>query len=71
VIIITALIFEPLKNWIQERWTSFSTRKRYDYRRTLIEFGRELSSEMDLSAMLASVIDGCPALCWSTALPFS
>ncbi|HWS18970.1 MAG TPA: PDZ domain-containing protein, partial [Candidatus Elarobacter sp.] len=43
VIIITALIFEPLKNWIQVRVDRFFYRKRYDYRRTLIEFGRELS----------------------------
>jgi two-component system NtrC family sensor kinase len=57
VIIITALVFEPLKNWIQVRVDRFFYRKRYDYRRTLIEFGRELSSEMDLGAMLASVID--------------
>jgi PAS domain S-box-containing protein len=57
VIIITALVFEPLKNWIQVRVDRFFYRKRYDYRRTLIEFGRELSSEMDLSAMLTSVID--------------
>ena len=57
VIIITALVFEPLKNWIQVRVDRFFYRKRYDYRRTLIEFGRELSSEMDLSAMLSSVID--------------
>src|SRR5215467_7259955 len=57
VIIITALVFEPLKNWIQIRVDRFFYRKRYDYRRTLIEFGRELSSETDLSAMLASVID--------------
>ena len=57
VIIITALIFEPLKNWIQVRLDRFFYRKRYDYRRTLIEFGRELSSETDLHAMLTSVID--------------
>jgi two-component system, NtrC family, sensor kinase len=57
VIIITALIFEPLKNWIQVRVDRFFYRKRYDYRRTLIEFGRELSSETDLSAQLSSVID--------------
>src|SRR6185312_5689314 len=56
-IIITALAFEPLKNWIQERVDRFFYRKRYDYRRTLIEFGRELSSETDLSTMLTSVID--------------
>ncbi|HZS26587.1 MAG TPA: ATP-binding protein [Candidatus Angelobacter sp.] len=57
IILITALVFEPLKNWIQVRVDRFFYRKRYDYRRTLIEFGRELSSEMDLSAMLSSVID--------------
>jgi two-component system, NtrC family, sensor kinase len=56
-IIVTALLFEPLKNWIQRRVDQFFYRTRYDYRRTLIEFGRELSSEMDLSAMLVSVID--------------
>ncbi|HEU4413769.1 MAG TPA: ATP-binding protein [Candidatus Angelobacter sp.] len=57
VIIITALVFEPLKNWIQVRVDRFFYRKRYDYRRTLIEFGRELSSQMDLGPMLSSVID--------------
>jgi len=56
-IVITALIFDPLKNWFQERVDKFFYRKRYNYRRTLIEFGRELSSETDLSAMLSSVID--------------
>jgi PAS domain S-box-containing protein len=55
--LITALAFEPLKNWFQVRVDRFFYRKRYDYRRTLIEFGRELSSETDLSAMLISVID--------------
>src|SRR5215467_3910944 len=56
-ITITALAFEPLKNWIQSYVDRFFYRKLYDYRRTLIEFGRELSSETDLSAMLTSVID--------------
>ncbi|HKV91598.1 MAG TPA: ATP-binding protein [Candidatus Angelobacter sp.] len=56
-VIITALVFEPLKNWFQVRVDRFFYRKRYDYRRTLIEFGRELSSEVDLGAMLSSVID--------------
>ena len=56
-LIVSALIFEPLKNWFQERVDRFFYRKRYDYRRTLIEFGRELSSETDLGAMLTSVID--------------
>ena len=57
IIIITALVFEPLKNWIQVRVDRFFYRKRYDYRRTLVEFGRELNSETDLNTMLTAVID--------------
>jgi len=56
-IVITALAFDPLKNWIQQYVDRIFYRKRYDYRRTLIEFGRELSSETDMGAMLSSVID--------------
>ena len=55
--IVAALLFEPLKNWIQERLDRVFYRKRYDYRRTLIEFGRDLSSETDLDKMLSAVID--------------
>ena len=56
-IVITALLFDPVKNWIQERIDRFFYKKRYDYRRTLIEFGRELSAETDLDKMMASVLD--------------
>jgi PAS domain S-box-containing protein len=56
-IIVTALVFEPLKNWFQQRVDKFFYRKRFDYRRTLIEFGRELGAEVDLTAQLSSVID--------------
>ncbi len=56
-IIVTALLFEPIKHIIQERLNKVFYRKRYDYRRTLIEFGRELSSETDLSTMLSSVVE--------------
>jgi len=55
--IVAALLFEPMKNWIQERLDRVFYRKRYDYRRTLIEFGRDLSSETDLNKMLGSVTD--------------
>jgi PAS domain S-box-containing protein len=55
--IVAALLFEPMKNWIQERLDRLFYRKRYDYRRTLIEFGRDLSSETDLDKMLSSVTD--------------
>ncbi len=55
--VVTALLFDPVRKWIQDRVDQFFYRTRYDYRRTLIEFGRELSSEPDLNALLASVID--------------
>jgi two-component system, NtrC family, sensor kinase len=56
-VVVTALLFDPVRKWFQERVDQFFYRTVYDYRRTLIEFGRELSSETDLSALLASVVD--------------
>jgi PAS domain S-box-containing protein len=56
-IIITALLFDPLKNLIQERIDRLFYRTRYDYRRTLVEFGRDLNSETDLDKMLSAVVD--------------
>src|ERR1700690_2874123 len=55
--VVTALLFDPLRKWIQERIDQFFYRTRYDYRKTLIEFGRELSAETDLDRMLSSVVD--------------
>ena len=51
----TALLFDPVRKWIQERIDQFFYRTRYDYRKTLIEFGRELSAETDLDRMLSSI----------------
>ncbi|MGB9491967.1 MAG: PDZ domain-containing protein, partial [Terriglobales bacterium] len=56
-IVVTALLFDPVRKWIQEKLDVFFYRTRYDYRRTLIEFGRELSSETDLDKMLSSLVD--------------
>ena len=56
-VVVTALLFDPVRKWIQDRVDQFFYRTRYDYRRTLIEFGRELSSETDLNALLSSVVD--------------
>jgi two-component system, NtrC family, sensor kinase len=56
-IAVTAILFDPFKNWVQERIDRFFYRKRYDYRRTLIEFGRDLNSETDLDKMLSSIVD--------------
>jgi two-component system NtrC family sensor kinase len=56
-VVVTALLFDPVRNWIQERVDHLFYRTEYDYRRTLIEFGRELSSETDLNALLSAVVD--------------
>ena len=56
-VVVTALLFDPIRKWIQDRVDHLFYRTVYDYRRTLIEFGRELSSETDLNALLASVLD--------------
>ena len=56
-VVVTALLFDPVRKWIQDRVDQFFYRTRYDYRRTLLEFGRELSSETDLNALLSSVLE--------------
>ncbi len=56
-IVVTALLFDPVRKWIQNKLDRVFYRTRYDYRRTLIEFGRELSAETDLDKMLTSVVD--------------
>ena len=56
-IVVTALLFDPVRKWIQERIDQLFYRTGYDYRKTLIEFGRELSSETDLDKMLSAVVD--------------
>src|ERR1700720_2556340 len=56
-VVVTALLFDPVRKWIQDHIDQFFYRTRYDYRRTLLEFGRELGSETNLNAMLSSVMD--------------
>jgi len=56
LILFATFIFQPIRRWIQElleRHVFY--RDRYDYRSTLVEFARELSSETDLNTMLTSV----------------
>jgi PAS domain-containing protein len=55
VMLITAFLFQPIRNWMQERLDRHFYRDRYDYRRTLVEFARELGSETDLDTTLATV----------------
>jgi hypothetical protein len=58
LIVVATFAFQPIRNWIQEQLDRYVFYKdRYDYRRTLIEFARELSAETDLRRLIHSVID--------------
>src|SRR5579862_3450778 len=58
LILIAAFVFQPIRNWIQEQLDRYYFYKdRYDYRRTLIEFARELGSPTNLDEMLETVAD--------------
>ena len=59
-VVATGLIFDPLKRVIQARVDRVFDRKRFDYRETLIDFGRSLNSQTDLSALLQSVVERLP-----------
>jgi two-component system NtrC family sensor kinase len=59
-IIVTAQLFDPIKRMIQDRVDRIFDRKRYDYRQTLIEFGRGLNSQTDLNTLLNSIVDRLP-----------
>ena len=58
LIVIATFVFQPIRNWIQEVLDRYYFyRDRYDYRRTVIEFARELGSETDLNRVLNSVAE--------------
>jgi two-component system, NtrC family, sensor kinase len=59
-ILVTAAIGDPLKRRIQGWVDRAFDRHRYDYRKALVEFGRGLSSETDLDALLASIVERLP-----------
>ena len=59
-IIVTGLIFDPLKRAIQARVDRVFDQKRFDYRETLVEFGRGLNSQTDLRALLDSIVERLP-----------
>ena len=60
-ILITAAIFAPLKRRIQSWVDKAFDRHRYDYRQALVEFGRGLSSETNIEALLASIVERLPS----------
>ncbi len=58
LIVIATFVFQPIRQWIQENLDRyFFYKESYNYRRTLIEFARELSSETDLNQMLSSTAE--------------
>ena len=59
-IVVTGLIFDPLKRAIQGRVDRVFDQKRFDYRETLVEFGRSLNSQTDLRALLDSIVERLP-----------
>jgi two-component system, NtrC family, sensor kinase len=59
-IVVVALLFDPLKKAIQQQVDKVFDRQSYDYRTTLIDFGRGLSSFTDLEALLHAIVDRLP-----------
>jgi len=59
-IVITGIVFEPLKRAIQARVDRVFDQKRFDYRETLVEFGRGINSQTDLRALLDSIVERLP-----------
>jgi hypothetical protein len=58
MVLIAAFVFQPIRDWIQEQLDrNYFYKDRYDYRRTLIEFARELGATTDMDAMLETVAD--------------
>lgn len=55
-IMITGLVFDPLKRMIQARVDRVFDKKNFDYRDTLIDFGRSLNSQTDLRALVDSLV---------------
>ncbi len=59
-VIVTGLLFDPLKRTIQARVDRVFDQKRFDYRETLVEFGRELNAQTDLATLVASIVERLP-----------
>jgi two-component system, NtrC family, sensor kinase len=59
-IVVTGLLFDPLKRMIQARVDRVFDQKSFDYRETLIDFGRSLNSQTDLRALLDSIVERLP-----------
>ena len=47
-----AIVFQPLKAWIQRSLNRYVYREKYDFQRTIREASRQLSSTLDLQSLL-------------------
>jgi signal transduction histidine kinase len=54
IMLIAAFLLQPVRGWAQEWLDRHFYQDRYDYRRTLVEFARELGAETDLDTMLSA-----------------
>lgn len=53
---VLAMLFAPVKNWVQERIDRVFYGEKYDYRATLQDFGRALASTIELEPLLDSLM---------------
>ena len=71
-IVVAAFLIEPLREWVQARLDRFFYRDRLDYRRTLIEFGRDAHQRSPpRAAGRLRARSRFANACWSIASPFS
>ena len=54
---LVAIIFQPLKAWIQRSFNRYVYREKYDFQRTIREASRQLSSTLELRSLLRSLSD--------------
>jgi PAS domain S-box-containing protein len=59
-ILVVGLSFDPLKRMIQAWVDRVFDQKSFDYRETLIDFGRSLNSQTDLRALVDSIVERLP-----------
>jgi two-component system, NtrC family, sensor kinase len=59
-IIVTGIVFDPLKRAIQAQVDRIFEQKRFDYRETLIDFGRGLNSQTDIRTLVDSIVERLP-----------
>jgi hypothetical protein len=59
---VIAMLFTPVKNWMQERVDRMFYGEKYDYRMTLQDFGRTLSSTTELDELLDTLVQRLKAV---------